>query len=325
MPHTKPTDTPGVPGFTNLGSIIKRATAAALSLSVAASAPAQEKGALPDGWRDHPDAQTQIRFEPFGIVGGRADFDAGGDVAVRRAGWRLSMRQPVSREWTVALNVENEFTFTNYELPPALGGGDPIDLLSSVRLVPTLSYRIDRRWTASASAIVEFADESGADFGESVRAGGIFTIRSRLSDRLTIGMGVGVIDRFEDSPRFFPAPQIDWRPNDRWRIFTDQLGVNVERALTDSWFLTLRGRFEAREYRLSEGGGSLLPDGVFRDESALIGIELGYRPHAAVEAALEVGAIAHPQIEVLNSRGSEIFDDEADATFFVAGRLRVRF
>lgn len=301
------------------------AIAALLSAAVAAPLRAQERDSLPEGWRDHPDAQTQIRLEPFGVVGGRADFDSGGDLAVRRAGWRLSMRQPVSREWTVALNVENEFTFTDYELPPGLGGGDPIDLLSSVRVVPSLSYRIDRRWIASASAIVEFAGESGSDFGDSVRAGGIFTIRSRFSDRLTIGFGVGVIDRFEDSPRFFPAPQIDWRPNDRWRIFTDQLGVNVERSLGDSWFLTLRGRYEAREYRLSDGGGSLLPGGVFRDESALIGVEMGYRPHAGVEAAIEAGVIAHQQIEVLNPGGSDIFDDEADATFFVAGRLRVRF
>ena len=325
MSHTKPTDTHEMPEFTHLGSKISRTIVAALSASLAASAAAQDNGTLPEGWRDHPDAQTQIRFEPFGVVSGRADFDAGGDVAVRRAGWRLSLRQAVSREWTAALNIENEFTFTDYDLPPALGGGDPLDLLSSVRIVPTLSYRIDRRWIASASAIVEFAGESGADFGDSVRAGGIFTIRSRFSDRLTIGMGIGVIDRFEDSPRFFPAPQIDWRPNDRWRIFTDQLGVNVERAITDSWFLTLRGRYEAREYRLSGGGGSLLPGGVFRDESALVGIELGYRPHAGVEAGLEIGVIAHQQIEVLDSGGSEIFDDEADATFFIAGRLRVRF
>ncbi|RMH24906.1 MAG: hypothetical protein D6693_09580 [Planctomycetota bacterium] len=299
--------------------------AAAILFGSRASAPALAQEDAPDDWRDDPRAQLRVIVEPYAVVGFSADFDSGGDIAVRRSGWRLSLRQPVSRRWTVALDLENEYSFADYTLPPGLGGGDPVDLLTTVRLLPSLTYRVNRRWTATATGRFEVTGESGADLGGSVLGGVFLTARHKVSDRLTVGFGVGVMQQLEDTVQVFPTPQLDWRPNDRVRVYTDHLGLNLERTLAGPWFVTVRARYQPREYRLDDGAGSLLADGVLRDDSVLLGVELGWRPRPGVEAGLEAGVIAFQQLEVLDPTGEEVFDDNADPTGFIAARLRLRF
>lgn len=298
-------------------------------ITLATSAPALGQDAAPVQppvqWSDDPRAQLQITLEPFTIAGFRTDFDAGGNVSVRRAGWKLSLRQTISRRWTLALNVLNEYSFADYNVPPALGGGDPVDLLTTTRFLPSATYRFNKRWTGTVTGRFEITGESGAGFGKSLLGGGTLTARQRVSERLTFGFGIGFMQRLESSVQIFPVPYFDWRPSDVLHIYSDHLGLTVERTLSGPWFLAVKARYEPREYRLDNRPGALLPGGVLRDESAIIGVEIGYRPRPGVEAALEAGSIVHQSIELLKANGGETFDDEADPTMFIAGRVRFRF
>ena len=301
----------------------------AISLSILLLAPAAARAQenAPKDWRDDPRAALRLSVEPFAIAGFNTNFNSGGDLSVRRAGWRLAMRQPISRKLVASLNAENEYSFNHFNLPPLLGGGDPIDLLTTVRFLPSLTYIVNDRWTATVTARFAYSAESGAEFGGSLLGGVSFTARRKVNDRLTIGLGVSIMQQLEDTVQVFPFPRLDWRPTEAWRIYTDtiNLGVNAERSLGDFWFVKAHARIRPREYRLDNGPGSLLRNGVFRDESILVGVEIAWRPRDGVEAALEVGSIVFQQIELLDATGEEQFDDNANPTVFVSGRLRLRF
>lgn len=279
------------------------------------------------GFQNKEDKRAQLTFEAsaFGVVAATADLDGGGTSRVNRTGFSFDAQIPVADQWRINLRFENEYSLYDFTAPAALGGGDPFNTLTLVRIIPSATWNSRDGWIVSFGGIIDYAGESGANTSDSLQGGGFVTVRRHLSKDLILGFGVSVQGRFEDDIRFLPIPSIDWRVNDSLRIFTNRTGLHVEEQLAPSWFMTFRARFEPREYRLDDSPAALLPGGVVRDESVLIGLELSWRPNDLVEASIEIGGIVYQKFELLNAAGAERFDANSHPTPYVGGSVSLHF
>lgn len=285
---------------------------------------AQDESAAP--MTEKPDWALQLSIEPFGSYGLETDLDKGGDVSVARVGARMRLAKQVNATWTLGLNLAEEFSFLDFSAPAGLGGADPVDTLSRLEFIPSATWTSESKlWSATFGPRFEIARESGADDGDSFIVGGFVTVRRQINDSFSIGLGASVSSRFEDDVLVVPLPVIDWRVNDTLRVYSERVGINVRQQLSEQWVVTFKARYEPREFRLDDSASAPLPDGVLRDESVLLGVEVAWRPAHWIEAALEIGGVVYQDFELLNSSGDEVFDDSTDPTFFVAGRVVLRF
>ncbi len=274
--------------------------------------------------KEHDRAKLTFEASTFGVVSASGSLDGGGTARVSRAGFFFDSQIPVADQWRVNLRLENEYSFYNFSGANALGG-KPFNTLNLVRLIPSATWNSNDGWIVSFGTILDYAGESGANAGDSLQAGGFVTVRKRLSKDLTVGIGGLAQGRFEDHVRGLPIFTIDWRVSDSLRIFSDRLGLHVEEQLAPDWFMTLRARFEPREYRLDNSPTAVLPGGVARDESVLIGMELSWRPNKLVKASIEVGGIVYQKFELLSAGGNELFDANTSPTPYIGGSLSLNF
>lgn len=266
-----------------------------------------------------------LRFAPYAFASTTADLDGGGDVGLRRAGWQLGLSTPISERWRFDFDFINEYAFHDISAAGALGGGDPFDTLIGAQLLPSFLWIGPGKWSWRFGGRIEYAAEEGADFGESIIGGVFAAFRRQETENFSWGLGAAVFSRFEDSVWVIPLPVISWRVSETLFIYSERVGVNVEGKITDDWFLTLKARWQPREYRLSDDSSAILPGGVLRDESVLVGLELAWRPRPRVEAALELGGVVYQEFELLDSRGNTQFDDNTDPLAYIAARVQFTF
>jgi hypothetical protein len=274
--------------------------------------------------KEHNRAKLTFEANAFGTVSASGSLDGGGTARVNRAGFSFDSQIPVADQWRVNLRLENEYSFYNFSGSNALGG-KPFDTLNLVRLIPSATWNSKDGWIVSFGTILDYAGESGANAGDSLQAGGFVTVRRHLSKDLIVGIGVSAQGRFEDHTRLLPIFAIDWRVNDSLRIFSNRLGLHVEEQLAPDWFMTFRARFEPREYRLDNSPSAVVPGGVGRDESVLLGLEISWRPNDLVKASIEVGGIVYQKFELLSAGGNELFDANTNPTPYIGGSLSLNF
>ena len=83
----------------------------------------------------------------------------------------------------------------------------------------------------------------------------------RINEDLTVGPGIGVFDRIEDSTRVFPILLIDWNIRERWNLSTGRglaasqgPGLTLSYNLSPAWSFGLSGRYEEVQFRLDDEG-----------------------------------------------------------------------
>lgn len=98
------------------------------------------------------------------------------------------------------------------------GGGSYSVTRASIEA--SMRRAFSERINAFASPSVRWSAESCGDAGEAMTAGLLDGANHRVSDRLTIGPGIGVFDEFGDSDSAFPIMLIDWRITDTLSLAT---------------------------------------------------------------------------------------------------------
>jgi len=267
-----------------------------------------------------------IRFNTAFSHTFKHDLDDAGDVSITRAGVGVGFGVPLSERARLNLDIDGEYSNYNFGGATTLSPDttDPFDDLYSTTIAPSVFIQLDDQWTTLVGGRVTFAGESDARFSDSITGGVFAMFGRRLSADLFLSAGLLVSTRLEDDVRVIPLIGVDWRIDERWRLRTDGPGARLTYAATESLDLTLRGRWESREYRLSSGGGEL-SRGAFLDDRVLLSAEAAWRPTEQITVKLEGGAAVYERFKTLDRRGDRVSRQTNDPAPFVGLNVSIAF
>jgi len=223
--------------------------------------------------------------------GGRSDYDFGGSTALGADPWGAI------EDWRVSL-------VSRFAINDTLSG----------LVIP--SYRVNR--------------ESGASTSDADTWGLLAGVSWRIRDGLTLGPGIGVFDRIEESTAVFPILVIDWDITERWNLSTGRglaasqgPGLTLTYTLTDDWSLGFAGRYEQIDFRLDEDGP--VPGGIGRDEVFPLVATATWSPNPGTRLGLFLGGEFGGELELADARGNALARSEYDTALIAGGSFEFRF
>ncbi len=240
---------------------IKMSIAAIFTLLFATSVAAQDEASSP----------FLFKVEGGGIHQAEADLtDSNGGFAVDRGFISASLDFGWSLRDSIGISVGGGKSSYDFNEDSAFGGGKPWDKIEDTRVSFTWRTGFGDRGSFFLMPTLHMDGESGASDNSTY---GLFAAAAwRLDETLTIGPGIGVFSRLEDSTRLFPILAIDWDITESWNLSTGSglaasrgPGLTLKYRLNDDWDLGISGRYEDVEFRLDDKGPH--PGGIGRDLS----------------------------------------------------------
>jgi len=259
------------------------------------------------------------------------DIDnSGGKFSVDRVFIQGGATYATKNRQSVSLSLG--YGFNGYDFSGEMGfaGLRPWKDINSLRIGAPISWGLDDKWTLFVIPSVRFTAESGANLGDDVQGGGFAGASYRVSDRLTIGPGIGVVTQIEDNASVFPVLLINWKITDSLSLETGRgLGATLGPGLflnweaSDKWRLSLGGRYEKLRFRLDKDG--VAPDGVGEDRSFPILAGVTYRFTPKIQASLIGGVELGGKLKLDDENGNEVIEESYDTAGFVGFTFRFRY
>ena len=308
----------------------------ALLTSAAIAQPSAQPATQPDT-RNQPDPQsppaeiTETRKAPShsvtigGSYADTADFDSdAGDLQIARLRAAVDVTFDLGPRRSLTLGLGSERSWYDFTGATTLdASGDPFGNVSDTELFLRYLAPINDTTSYFAIASVGIAAEDGADISDSfVYAGGL-GFSTKASDTFTWGIGVLVRTQLEDDALVIPIPQIRWAISDRWTLESQRAGLRLGYAHSDSLTYGLQGEFASRSFRLKDDGP--IPDGMATDRRVPLSFFAEYKPSDSITIGANVGASVYSNIELIDSAGNDIADDDLDASVFFGLNARIAF
>jgi hypothetical protein len=274
-----------------------------------------------------PSPRTTASLTFGGQFVGEADFDdSPGDLSITRLSANLGVRHTLTDHAALRFGFGIEHSHYDFSNATGLiaGTDDPFDDVLIARLSAGADFKIDdtHAWFVSGSATS--SGEGSADFDDTITASGMVGYTHTFGDKLTLGAAVIVSTRLEDDVLVIPVPIVRWKLADQWTLATGE-GANVRLTYqpTQAWAFGAEGGWERREFRLDDDGPQ--PSGIALDSRIPIGVFARFTPNRNIVIAGRVGAHVGSNIEISNSRGRKISDDDLDAAIYGGLDLTLRF
>ncbi len=258
-----------------------------------------------------------------------ADMNGGGSFSVKRffiQGGAAYSPKP-GRSVTISVGYGRD----SYDFSGATGlaGLAPWNDIDTLRFGLPVRCRFDDKLTLFLLPTLRFAAESSASLDDGVSGGALGGVSYRVSDRLSIGPGVGVLTRIEDSTDVFPILLINWKITDRLSLETGRgLAATVGPGLTLNWRTNSKwkflagARYEKLRFRLDEDGPA--PRGVGEDRSIPLFLGAIYRFNPTVELTILGGLELDGELRLNDENGDRIIQDDHDDVAFLAFSFRAR-
>jgi len=258
-----------------------------------------------------------------------SDLDSGGNVGYAavftafRGNWTLDSHSSLG----VGLRFDAEdWRFNDIG---TLGGVQPWDRLYRVGLSIPYSYTTDGGWRWTFSPTVEYSGESGASVSDSLEYGALVSAARRFHTGLTLGLGVGVYDRIDET-RAFPFLVVDWRITDHLRL-TNPLsagpagpaGLEISYTLGSGWEVGIAAAYRSFRFRLDENGP--IPNGIGENQNVPLVARIGRKISDTLSFNFFVGATLAGSLRAEDQNGNRLYDEDRDPTALIGLSLAARF
>jgi hypothetical protein len=239
-------------------------------------------------------------------------FLEGGGATVTAGGWRLG----------VSLGYgEDDYEFSGNA---GFGGLNPWGRVRDLRISAPVQYRLNDSWTVYGIPSLRFNAERGASLDDGRTAGVLAGAAYRISERLTIGPGLGVFSELEDSTGVFPLLIIDWKISDRLSLETGRgfaasrgPGLQLRWAYSTNWEFAFGGRYEKTRFRLDDRG--VAPGGVGEDTAVPLFAVAEYAFSPDTKLSIFGGTEVNGSLRLEDSSGRRVnASDQSSAPFFGA-------
>lgn len=246
------------------------------------------------------------------------------DLTLSRASVDLASEYWFSRQLIATFGIGGEYShYALSNLRDAAGIREPISDALRISLRPGVRFNFSEQWGAFAFGQFEFSGDPGANLDKSFTGGGAGGVRWAPREDFTLLLGAGAISRLDDTTGYYPILGINWQIDERWSVDTLGTGGAVRYKLTDRWRFGFGGRYETRDFRLDSDAS--VPDGVLRDDRALVELTATWRPQPAIDLTAGVGAVVWSELTIDTSGSDEVFEETGDPTAFFSLRGVIRF
>jgi len=212
----------------------------------------------------------------------------------------------------------------------SLGGGGPWGEVEDSRASITGRFGFGDSAVVLISPTVRSNGERGADSGDSLTYGVFAAVVWQLNQDLTIGPGVGVFSRLEDSARVFPVLAIDWNISERWNLSTGRglassqgPGLRLSYELNQDWSFGLAGRYEDIEFRLDDEGAAA--GGVGRDQSFPLVAIATLKPNSKLTFSVFTGLELGGTLKLMDSKGIKVDESDYDPAPLFGATFEFRY
>ncbi len=259
-----------------------------------------------------------------------ADMNGGGAFSVKRLfiqGGAAYAPKP-GRRVTISVGYGRH----SYDFSGATGlaGLAPWQDIDTLRFGLPVHYRFDEKITLFILPTLRFAAQSSASLDDGASGGALGGFSYRVSDRLSLGPGVGVLTRIEDSTDVFPILLINWKITDRLSLETGRglaatagPGLTLNWRTADNWRFLAGARYDKLRFRLDDSGPA--PRGVGEDRSLPLVLGATYHLNPTVELTVLSGVELEGELRLDDENGDRIVQDDHDEAAFLALTFRARF
>lgn len=269
----------------------------------------------------------------FSVNGGglhqsEADLtDSSGGFAVDRGFISASLDFGWSLRDSIGVSVGGGKSSYEFNDESAFGGGKPWSKIEDTRVSLTWRTGLGERGSFFLMPSMNMDGESGASDNTTY---GLFAAAAwRLDESLTIGPGIGVFTRLEDSARFFPILAIDWDITQRWNLSTGSglaasrgPGLTLKYHLNDDWDLGISGRYEDVEFRLDNKGPQ--PGGIGRDLSLPLVFLATLNPSPKLKFTVFTGVELFGTLKLKDPSGTVLEESDYDPAPLFGATFEVR-
>lgn len=258
------------------------------------------------------------------------DIDSGGEFNVTRVHGEFGATYTFNPDLKIDLSFGYEYSGYDFSGSSGFGALDPWEDIHSLRLRALLTARIDDQWSVFGGPVITLAGED-ADFDDGVSGGGLIGASYRVSDTLTLGGGIALISELEDDVAVFPVFVVNWNFAQDWTLRNSQAtlglgqggGLEVAWEFADDWELGLGVQYQWRQFRLDDTGTA--PNGVGEELSIPLYANATWQISPTAQLSMFAAVAVGGEIEVQDSSGSTISDQDYDPAGLLGARFTLRF
>jgi hypothetical protein len=293
--------------------------AMALIAAASGSSALAQAGGPPMGWTGSVDG--------FIASQGDADLQNGGSFSAQRAYVRAGGLYRYDSGHSAGVFVSAGTL--NYDFD--VGGSRPWGDITDLRISVPLRFEASDQVSVFVVPSLRYDYESGVSASEGETFGAIAGVTWRVSDRLTIGPGLGVFTQLEDDDlNVFPALLIDWKISDKWSFSTGRglgatqgPGLSLSYEYSNALRFSVGARYEELRFRLDDQG--LAPGGIGQDKSLPVALALDYNPSPFLSLSAFAGAELNGELQLETAGGAVVSSQEYDTAPIFGFAFRVLF
>jgi hypothetical protein len=254
-----------------------------------------------------------------------ADFaDVPGSVSLSRGGLEVGMRHMLDERTRLSVSLGAENSLYDFGDDTVLAGtSEPWDDTYQLSASVLVSRQATPSWAWFFGGGADASFENDANLGKSFTGGLVGGVNYKVNEDLSIGGGLAIRSRLEDSGLFLPLVSIDWKISEQWRLSNsnelNSVGAALTYSPTEQLHLSLHGAYQGRAFRLDEDGP--LADGVGRDTRIPVWVQARYAFSQRVSVSVAAGYVLYQQYTIDDNDGNELDQQDADATPFVGASL----
>jgi hypothetical protein len=259
------------------------------------------------------------------------DFDSAvGEIQTTSYGADLGFLVPIDDRARLLLKVGVELT--DYDITPPAGAagttagtvGTQFDTVIEYGFDGLYTRAIDKERSFFVGGGIGFAGEGGASDALVWNALGGFAFQ--VNPKLRLGIGVGVFSQIEDDVRILPLPQISYTIDEYWSIRSEGPGARINYKWSNELSMGVQAKFDGQSFRI-DSDNTLVPDGAVTMSGVPISYYIDYKGGESSRVSLfaEVGVTLAGSMEILNSSGNTVVDEDIDPSVFVGVGLKISF
>lgn len=268
-----------------------------------------------------------------GLYAAQGDADignAGGEFSLQRFYLGASLDYLWNPRTALGVSVGGGLSSYDFSGDTGLAPGEPWEDIEDWRVSVVSRFAINDRVSGIVIPSYRVNRESGASASGADTWGLLAGVSWQLRPGLTLGPGIGVFERLEESTAVFPILVIDWDITERWNLSTGRglaasqgPGLTLGYTVNDDWTVNLVGRYEQIDFRLDDEGPA--PGGIGRDEVFPLVLAAEWSPNPGTRLGFFVGGEFGGELELAGPSGELISRSDYDTALIAGASFSLRF